>query len=245
MPRPAAPPPSLPPPPSAGGTRRRRLLAAGGGGAGAIALALLSATPASAHVRVSSPDASAGAESGALVFRVPTESETASTVSLSVELPAATPFAFVSARQLPGWQVTAPEQELGTTVKSGDFSLTKAVTRVTWTASAAAGVPPGEYQEFSLSVGPFPSGVSEMTFPATQTYSDGTVVRWNQPAPANGAEAEDPVPSLSLPVAAAPAPAASDDSTDTTARALGIGGIVVGALGALGAAGSLLRRRAA
>ena len=57
------------------------------------------APAASAHVTVSSPDASPGGF-GKLVFRVPTESETASTVKLSVTLPTDTPFALVSAKSI-------------------------------------------------------------------------------------------------------------------------------------------------
>ena len=50
------------------------------------AVLVLSATPASAHVTVSSPDASAGGF-GKLVFRVPTESETAATTKIRITLP--------------------------------------------------------------------------------------------------------------------------------------------------------------
>jgi len=58
----------------------------------ALATLLALAPAASAHVTVSTPDAAPGGY-GKLVFRVPTESESASTVKLSVTLPAATPFA--------------------------------------------------------------------------------------------------------------------------------------------------------
>jgi Domain of unkown function (DUF1775) len=37
-----------------------------------------------------------------------------------------------------------------------------------------------------------------VSFPATQTYSDGTVVHWDQPTPPGGAEAEYPAPTLAL-----------------------------------------------
>ena len=56
-----------------------------------------------AHVTVSSTDAAPG-EFGKAVFRVPTESETASTTKLVVTLPADAPFAFVSAQSKPGWK---------------------------------------------------------------------------------------------------------------------------------------------
>ena len=72
------------------------------------------AAPASAHVTVSSPDATAGGF-GKVVFRVPTESETASTTKLGVTLPEDTPFAFVSAQPKPGWKVDIKKAKLGQT----------------------------------------------------------------------------------------------------------------------------------
>ena len=35
--------------------------------------------------------------------------------------------------------------------------------------------------------------------PATQTYSDGEVVRWDEPTPSSGEEPEHPAPALSTP----------------------------------------------
>jgi Domain of unkown function (DUF1775) len=98
-----------------------------------------------------------------------------------------------------------------------------------------------------------------VTFPATQTYSDGTVVRWDQPPLPGGGEPEHPVPTLTLtasppegpaqspspPVSASPAPAPAQASSrpapDNTARWLGGVALVVGALG-VGLA-LLMRRR--
>jgi hypothetical protein len=37
-----------------------------------------------------------------------------------------------------------------------------------------------------------------MVFTATQTYSDGTVVEWDQPTPASGEEPEHPAPTLTI-----------------------------------------------
>jgi periplasmic copper chaperone A len=173
----------------------------------AIAALLAIAPAASAHVTVSTPDAAPGGY-GKLVFRVPTESATASTVKLAVTLPAATPFAEVSAKSMPGWSVATTETELAKPIMNDDgFNLTKAVSTVTWTAAASHGVAPGEFNEFELSVGPFPKGTGAMTLPVVQTYSDGTVVKWNQPTPASGKEPEHPAPTLEL-VSSAAAPAA-------------------------------------
>lgn len=223
---------------------------------------LVSALPASAHVTVSSPDAAPGGF-GKLVFRVPTESDTASTTRLQVTLPAKTPFAFVSTRPVAGWKVATKEQKLSKPVKAEGFTLTKAVGKVTWTAGPAQGIKPGQFQEFELSVGPFPKGASSLSLPAAQTYSDGTVVRWNQPTVAGKAEPEHPAPTLTLSAGTSTAPSgdtqqtasagtagtagtaapAQIGSTDSLARWLGGIGIVVGAAGI--AAAVLGRRRRA
>jgi uncharacterized protein YcnI len=215
------------------------------------------AGPVSAHVTVSSPDASAGSF-GKLVFRVPSESDTASTVRISVTLPEDTPFAFVSTKVKPGWTVRRQTEKLDPPVETGGFTISEAVTRITWQADKGFGIGPGEFDEFELSVGPFPETTEPLSFPVAQTYSDGKVAEWNEPMNADGSEPEHPAPELSLgagstspddeqgaPPTGEPAVSAPDDSTatttrvdssDSTARALGIGGLVLGAVGAIAGA---------
>jgi uncharacterized protein YcnI len=183
-------------------------------GAGLAAL-VLSAVPAAAHVTVNSPDATPGGF-GKLVVRVPTESDTAATTKVAVTLPADTPFAFVSTKPHPGWTVATTERTLGTPIKAEGFTLTKAVSTVTWTAASAAdGIGPGQFDEFELSLGPFPSHVDALSFPTTQTYSDGSVVQWDQATAAGKAEPEHPAPTLQLTAATG----AGTEQTDTKAAA--------------------------
>ena len=139
-----------------------------------IALVAMAA-PASAHVSVSSTDAARGGF-GKAVFRVPTESDTASTTKLVVTLPKEAPFAFVTAQAKPGWKVTLQKEKLEAPTKVGDFELTEAVRTITWT-STGDGVPPSQFDEFAISGGPFPDEDS-ISFTAEQTYSDGEVVNW-------------------------------------------------------------------
>jgi uncharacterized protein YcnI len=229
-----------------------------------VATAVMAA-PASAHVTVSSPDAAPGGY-GKLVFRVPNESESAATTKLQVTLPADAPFASVSTKPHPGWEVRVQEAKLPEPVEVGDLTLTEAVRTVTWTADGP-GIEVGMFDEFELSVGPFGEDVTTLMFPAVQTYSDGEVVRWNQPTPEGGEEPEHPAPTLELTasadsghsdsedsdsaaeetdleVASAESDAASsdssDDDSDTAARTLAVLGLVAG-LAALG--GMFLRRR--
>jgi uncharacterized protein YcnI len=153
------------------------------------------AAPASAHVGVWSTDA-AQEGYGKAVFRVPNESDTATTTKLVVTLPADTPFAFVSVGTTPGWTVDVAKAPLDQPAKAGDAELTEAVRTITWTADGD-GIGVGRFEEFAISAGPFPDADS-IAFTAEQTYSDGEVVAWDEPQQ-DGTEAEHPAPVLALP----------------------------------------------
>ncbi len=193
---------------------------------------ILVAAPASAHVTVSSPDAAAGGF-GKVIFRVPTESETAATTKVRITLPADTPFAFVSAQTKPGWKLDVREAELSEPLDVEGSTITKAVRTVTWTATGD-GIVPGEFDEFALSAGPFPE-VRSLTFAAEQTYDDGEVVAWDEPAKDGAEEPAHPAPVLTLPAASdgKHTPASGDrtggDTSDPIARGLG-GAALVGAI---------------
>jgi len=212
-----------------------------------LAAVVLTAVPAAAHVTVSSPDAAPGGF-GKLVVRVPTESATASTTKLQVQLPDDTPFAFVSTKPHSGWTVATTERKLAKPITAEGFTLSKVVATVTWTASGA-GIGPGQFDEFELSLGAFPSDVDTLSFPTTQSYSDGTVVVWDQASVKGQDEPEHPAPTLELAAAtqAADATAPDTDSSDSTARWLAGTALVVAAVGlvlaGLCAFGVLGRRR--
>lgn len=218
--------------------RRGRLFRATGAVGLATALALLTGGSASAHVRVH-PDSTVTGSFSALTFRVPNESDTAGTVAVQITLPTDTPFLSVSAKPVPGWSVASVEAPLPTPVVVEGTTVTKAVRTVTWTAGAGSQVKPGEYQEFSISAGPLPApGTVEL--PATQTYSDGTVVMWDQATPASGPEPEHPAPAFDVTAAGAtPSGGAAGEAsqagaqvqpgTDVLARVLGGVGALAGA----------------
>lgn len=185
--------------------------------AAVLAGVFLIAGPASAHVSVSSDDSMPGAEIAVLTFHVPTESATASTTKLAIQVPK---FDTVSVLPMTGWTFT--------TKKSGET-----VTEVDWTASAAAAIKPGEFGDFSLRVGPLPKA-DAVSFGALQTYSDGSTVAWNQTAaPGSDVEPDHPKPTLTL-RAADPVSAPKAAST-TGPTVLAIVALVVAAL-ALGVA---------
>jgi uncharacterized protein YcnI len=186
----------------------------------------IGAAPASAHVHVEAENAVRGGSS-VLTFEVPNESDKgALTTQLTVALPNVSE---ANTEVMPGWSARL------------DHDTASGITRsVTWTAAPGGGIPPDQFALFRIEV-QLPN-TDTASFPATQTYSDGTVVQWNQPTPAGGAEPEFPVPMLTLSAkpAEGPAPAKASDST---ARWLGGAGIAVGAIGLLVALATLAMRR--
>jgi periplasmic copper chaperone A len=220
----------------------------------AATAAVLAASPASAHVTAQPGRAEQGGY-GVVDLRVPNESDTAGTVKLVVTLPADHPFPSVRTTPVPGWTATVTKAPLTPPVRVGELLLSEAARTVTWTADPGTRINPGEYLDFPLSLGPFPTGLDTISLPAVQTYDDGEVVAWDQPATADGSEPERPAPVVSLTpatgagghgahdgAATAPEPATAPP-VDDTARWLAGAGLLVGALGLGVGAGAVLRSR--
>lgn len=219
-------------------------------------LALAAPLAASAHVRIDPSRAAAGGYSY-LSFRVPTESATASTVGLTIELPADTPFTSVSYESVPGWTAHITNSTLPKPVTVDGTKVTTAPTEVAFTATDG-GIKPGQFGTFTLSLGKVPD-TGKVLLPVTQTYSDGSVVKWDQPTPASGVEPEHPAPTLYIndappaddsaavtaSPAAAPAAQASDHpAVSVAALVVGFAGLVVGAAGLVVAVVALTRKKA-
>ncbi|TDB85566.1 DUF1775 domain-containing protein [Actinomadura sp. KC216] len=208
--------------------------------AGLAAASLLGlATAASAHVTVNPKTAEQGTYAK-VAFRVPNERDNASTTKLVVYLPADRPLSSVSVRPVPGWTVKAEKTKLATPIKTEGGEQTEAVTKITWSGGK---IDPGTFQEFDVSMGRLPTDTGELMFKADQTYSNGEVVKWDQPPAAEGAaEPEHPAPVLKLlpkgqqsavglTAATKADSAATVSADDGTARLLGGVGIAVGVLG--------------
>ncbi|SNS56464.1 Uncharacterized protein YcnI [Geodermatophilus saharensis] len=176
----------------------------------ALVASVVVATGASAHVTVSSDDATAGGY-GKLTFRVPNESDTASTVALRVSIPEDEALASLRVQPVPGWTVTLTSAQLTEPVDVHGQQISDYVSVVEFRADAG-GIAPGEFQEFSLSGGPFPDA-DTLSFPTVQTYSDGTESAWIEPT-VDGQEPEYPAPVLSL-----TGDTDTDTATDTAAAA--------------------------
>ena len=184
------------------------------------ALTLVLAGPASAHVTVN-PNTAVQGGYAKVTFRVPNESDTASTTKVEINLPAETPFASVSLKPVAGWTMAPVKSKLAKPIEAHGAQITEAVTKITWTATGDAAIRPGQFQEFDVSLGPLPE-VPQVVFKALQTYSDGTVVRWIDEPTTDGTEPEKPAPVLKLTAAAAtdaPAAATSTGTPTVTATA--------------------------
>ena len=234
-------------------TRRTRiagrvLLVAGGAAAGVVALA----GTAFAHVTIT-PGSAAQGSTAELTFKVPNEESTAATVQVQVQVPTDHPIAQFLVKPVPGWTVSVRSVTLAKPVVTDDGSFTTAVSEVTW---AGGKILPGQYQDFSVSADPLPSGVGQLVFKAVQTYSNGDVVRWIDLPQAGQPDPEHPAPVLTLTPAGtatgtgtaadateADPPAASGPGTDTAALALGAAGLAAGLLGLAAGGSAWLRGR--
>ncbi len=160
------------------------------------ATTLISVGVASAHVTVVPSSLPKGGFQ-ILSFSVPNEEEDANTVTVEVTVPTKNPIAFVSVKPMTGWTITTETTTLAKPVKTGDGTVTEAVSKITWTATAG-GLEPGQFDLFTISAGPLPTKPSKLEFKAVQTYSDGTVVRWIEPTVKGAPEPDHPAPTLTL-----------------------------------------------
>lgn len=144
--------------------------------AAGAALALAAPLAASAHVTVNPNTATPGSYA-TVNFRVPTESETASTVKLEVTLPTDTPLSAVLVQPVPGWTATVEKGALPAPVEVDGNTLTDAPLKIVWQADPGVGIGQDQFQIFSAVLGPVPD-TGHLVLPAAQTYSDGEVVDW-------------------------------------------------------------------
>lgn len=184
-----------------------------------LALAVVTALAASAgtaaaHVTVSSQDAAPGGY-GKLVFRVPNESDTASTVGLRIQIPEEAALASLRTQPVPGWTAALTTAELAEPLENHGQEITEYVSVVEFRAADGGGIAPGEFQEFALSGGPFPDA-GQVSFPAVQLYSDGREAAWIEPTVDGQEEPERPAPVLSL-AAATDEPAATEAAAEEEA----------------------------
>lgn len=196
-------------------TSHRRTLKTACAATMVVGLLAFGVSAASAHVNVNPDDPAAGGYTH-LTFNVPNESPTAKTNKLEVSLPTDTPFNSVSVKPVEGWTAELVTTTLPKPVTIAGATVTKAVSSVVWTADAAHQIGQNEYQAFSISVGVLPDAGTTVTLPATQSYTDGTVVKWDQKTVEGQPEPEHPAPSFVTTASDAAASAAPTSSPSVT-----------------------------
>ncbi|GAA1753811.1 YcnI family protein [Kocuria aegyptia] len=215
--------------------------------AGLMALGL---SPASAHVTANATSTAAGGYTQ-VTFSVPTESDTASTTKIELDLPEDTPFASVRTQPVEGWTAEITEEKLATPVPAGAGQITEAASTIIWTADEEHAIDPGQFQTFTISVGPLPEEAGkQILLPVSQTYTDGRTVAWDQPATEGQEEPERPAPSVTITEAQAgghgaahEATAAAEDTTTGGTGPLVWVGLMAGLLGLAAGVTALIRTR--
>jgi uncharacterized protein YcnI len=204
-------------------------------GATIAATMLLFAGPALAHITIT-PDSVPAGSAAVLTLHVPNEEARADTVKVDVQIPTGHPIAQLLVEPVPGWSVSVRTIKLAKPITTDDGTFSQAVSEVIWSGGR---IVPGQFQSFTISADPMPTGIRELTFKAIQTYSNGDNVRWidlpqpGQPAP------DHPAPTVALTTVTAPAgairasAAPAGSGTDGLSRALALAGLLVALLAGL------------
>ncbi|SEQ30338.1 Uncharacterized protein YcnI [Mycobacterium sp. 88mf] len=151
---------------------------------------IVTAAPAAAHVRVDEGQQPPRGGYGIVRLIVPTESEQASTIGVTVTVPDNIELTSARTLPIPGWTANVE------TEPTGDGQR---VSRITWRAiDKAGGIKPTEYGEFAFSAGPWPENAETVPLLSDQSYSDGSVVSWNEIAVDKDSEPEHPAPVVTL-----------------------------------------------
>ncbi|MEV4626161.1 DUF1775 domain-containing protein [Micromonospora sp. NPDC049523] len=178
------------------------------------------AVPARADVTVTPAQAYRG-DAAKLTFRVPDERAGAYTTRVELRLPESAPVAEVYPMSVPDWGPTTTTRPV--TQPLGGIhhgKVTEVTSAIIWTRTAPPAAP--GVAELVVSLGPMPE-TEQLVFDVTQTYSDGTQVRWSTPPGSAAAAGSGPAPVVALLAPAAPPPAAAgaapgdEDGTETTA----------------------------
>jgi uncharacterized protein YcnI len=224
--------------------------------AGATLLALAAPLAASAHVTVTPSTTAAGSYS-LLTFAFGHGCDGSPTTGITIDIPES--IASVTPTVNPGWDVTKVTAESTAPAEDaahGEGAATR-VSQVVYTAQTP--LDDGLRTSFVLSLQiPEDAADDTLAFPVLQTCETGET-NWNEPLVEGEAEPAHPAPSVVVTAAsdtsghghgdgdtataADAAPAAATAGDDVLARVLGIGGLVVGAVGLV--VGLTSRRRTA
>jgi uncharacterized protein YcnI len=252
---------------------RTKLRAAVLGGAALTVVAL--AGPAFAHVTISPGDAAKGDSDVEITFRVPNEEDAATTTQLEVDFSTDKPITGVLPEPTPGWTAKVENVTLATPIKTDDGPVTQVVSKITWTGGqlpagqyqgfrVMLGHVPDDADQLTFKalqtysngdvvrwIDTQQAGQPEPDHPAPvlklTAASDG-----KSSAPSASSASSSAAPSATATATVTSTAPASGTTTataksDSTARALGVAGLVVGALGLIagGLGFAAARRKAA
>jgi uncharacterized protein YcnI len=204
---------------------------------------------ADAHVKIT-PNTAAAGDDIQVTFRVPNEEENAGTVRVQIDLPRKTPFAGAEYEPVAGWTARVVEATLPHPIRNDGVEVTEAPVEIIYTANPGVEIKAGQFQEFPVALDLTPN-TGSVEFPTIQTYSNGDVVKWDEPTPADGDEPDHPAPTLYI---NDPPPtdtesgvtiAATDDAVSTASSALilGTAGLALGVIALVLAVFAFVRTR--
>lgn len=186
----------------------------------AVAAFAVVALPVSAFAHVTVKPAEVGtAARQTFNVSVPNESETAEVVGVRLIIPDGLKSARPNAK--PGWKIDLKKEGEGEAAK---------VTEIIWTSTGGT-VPVNLRDDFFFGA-QAPADATELQWKAYETYSDGTVVAWDQ-APKEGDETNKPfsvtkvVKDLGKTDSAAPAVTENKDAENRANIALAVGGLAL------------------
>ena len=155
------------------------------------AVLAMGSSQASAHVTIDTLGPVTQGSFAKIGFSVPNERDDAGTVKLSVQLPQEHPLAFVSVQPMPGWEIATTTRTLEEPVEGrGTVDHRGRGHRHVDGDGRHSGSAPGQLGLFWISAGQMPTDVTELAFPAVQTYSSGEEVAWIEDTTEGGAEPE-------------------------------------------------------
>ncbi|TFC03086.1 YcnI family protein [Cryobacterium mannosilyticum] len=203
-------------------------------------LALVAPLAASAHIDID-PSSTAAGSHAVLSFALPHGCDGSPTTSISISIPESV--VSVTPTVNPGWTVAKTSVDLAKPITDAEGNtISTRIGRVVYTAITP--MEDGLRTTFDLSV-PLPADAAGQTleFPVLQTCATGSTA-WDQHAVEGEAEPEHPAPSVAVTAAVAggeqghaagatdaEATSAAAPGDDVLARVLGVGGLVVGAIG--------------
>ncbi|MDO8213747.1 DUF1775 domain-containing protein [Conexibacter sp. CPCC 206217] len=180
----------------------------------AAAATTVLALPAAAQAHVTiNPKAVPADSYQVLSVRVPNEDDSAATTKLRLTFPPG--FQSASYEAQAGWSARVARRRLARPLQTEDGPVTSEVGSITWTGSkrGLGRIAPGQFRDFRISLKLPARAGAVLTFPALQTYSNGTVVRWT-----GAPDADKPAPTVRL-TAAESAHGASTRPAGPPARA--------------------------